>query len=73
MKSKHIVAVKVPWQCSSQWNALKQMLTTNLHLDKLAAAWVDFTSHSMLEGTVLEDILCQLGESHPIPSYIEFF
>ena len=73
MESKHIVAVKEPWRCSSRWNALKQMLTTNSRLDKLAAARVDFTSHGMLEGTVLKDILRQLGESHPIPSYIEFF
>ena len=70
---KHIVAVKEPWHHSSQWNALKQMLTTNSHLDKPAATWVDFTSCSMLEGTGLENILCQLGESHLIPSYIEFF
>ena len=73
MELKHIVAVKEPWHHSSQWNALKQMLTTNSHLDKLAATWVDFTSCSMLEGTVLENILCQLGESHLIPLYIEFF
>ena len=45
MESKHIVAVKEPWWRSSCWNALKQMLTTNSCLDKLAAAWVDFTSH----------------------------
>ena len=72
-ESKHIVAVKKPWRHSSRWNALKQMLTTNSRLDKLAAARVDFTSRGMLEGTVLKDILRQLGESHPIPSYIEFF
>ena len=72
-ESKHIVAVKEPWWRSSQWNTLKQILTTNSRLDKLAAARVDFTSRGMLEGTVLEDILRQLGESHPIPSYIEFF
>ena len=62
MEPKHIVAVKEPWQCSSRWNALKQMLTTNSCLDKLVATQVDFTSCGMLEGTVLEDILHQLGE-----------
>ena len=37
------------------------MLTTNSHLDKLAAALVDFTSCGMLKGMVLEAILSQLG------------
>ena len=40
------------------------MLTTNTHLDELAAAQVDFASHGMLEGTVLDGILSELGESH---------
>ena len=44
---------------------LKEMLTTNSHNDKLAAACVDFGSHGMLEGTVLQDTLHQLSESHP--------
>ena len=57
MELKYIVAVKEPWQHSSWWNALKQVLTTNPHLDKLAATWVDFTSCGMLEGTVLESLL----------------
>ena len=62
-ESKHIVAVKEPWQRSSRWQALRQMLTTNSHLDKLAAAWVDFASHGMLEGTVVVGVLSQLGKS----------
>ena len=62
-ESKHIKAVKEPWCQSSHWSVLKQMLTTNSHLDKLAAAWVDFASHGMLEGTVLEGILSWLGWS----------
>jgi hypothetical protein len=41
-ESKHIVAVKRPWRRSSRYKALKQMLTTNERLDKLAAAWIDF-------------------------------
>ena len=73
MEFKHIVAVKEPWQHLGWWDTLRQVLTTNSHLDKLAAAWVDFTSCGMLAGTVLEDILCQLGESLLIPLYIEFF
>ena len=62
-ESKHIKAMKEPWHWSSHWNALNQMLTTNSCLDKLAAAWVDFASHGMLKGTVLEGILSQLGWS----------
>ncbi|KAF8802624.1 hypothetical protein BYT27DRAFT_7215275 [Phlegmacium glaucopus] len=41
-ESKHIKAVKEPWQRSSCLEVLSQMLLTNQHLDKLAAAHVDF-------------------------------
>ena len=40
-ESKHIKAVKKPWQCSNHFEALGQMLVTNQRLDKLAAAQVD--------------------------------
>lgn len=66
-ESKHIKAVKEPWRQSSRWNALKQMLTTNSRLDKLAAARVDFASRGMLEGTALEGVLNHLGESCAVP------
>ena len=62
-ESKHIKAVKEPWRRSSRWNVLRQMLKTNSHLDKLAAVRADFASRGMLEGTVLESIFRQLGES----------
>ena len=39
------------------------MLTTNSRLDRLAAAQVDFASHGMLEGMVLDDVLNQIGKS----------
>ena len=42
------------------------MLTTNSRLDKLVAAQVDFASHGMLEGMVLEGVLRQLGEYHAV-------
>ncbi|KAG0694214.1 hypothetical protein DFH29DRAFT_815591, partial [Suillus ampliporus] len=32
-ESKHIKAVKEPWQCLSKFNALGQMVRTNTHLD----------------------------------------
>ena len=65
-ESKHIDVVKEPWRWSSHWEVLKQMLTTNSSNDKLEAACVDFASHGMLEGTILEDIHHQLSESHLI-------
>jgi len=48
-KLKHIKAVKEPWQRSSHYEALVQMLVTNQHLDKLAAARVDFQACGMLD------------------------
>jgi hypothetical protein len=50
-ESKHIKAVKEPWQGSSRYEALSQMLLTNQHLDKLTAAQADFAEHGMLCGT----------------------
>ena len=38
------------------------MITTNSHLDKLAAVHIDFASCGMLQGLVLEDVLGQLGK-----------
>ncbi|KAG1888765.1 hypothetical protein F4604DRAFT_1877254 [Suillus subluteus] len=55
--SKHIKAVKEPWRCSSRFKALSQMLLTNQHLDKLAAARVDFEAHGMLCGSCLPDFI----------------
>ncbi|KAF9038038.1 hypothetical protein BJ165DRAFT_1416799 [Panaeolus papilionaceus] len=49
-ESKHIKAVKEPWQRSSRFEALSQMLLTNQRLDKLAVAKVDFMARSMLCG-----------------------
>ena len=42
MESKHIKAVKEPWRRSNKFHALGQMLLTNQHLEKLAAAAIDF-------------------------------
>ena len=64
MELKHIKVVKEPWWWSGCWDAIKQMLTTNTHLNKLAAAWVNFVSHGMLEGMVLDGILSKLGDYH---------
>ena len=63
-ESKHIKAVKEPWQQSNHYEALGQMLLTNQRLDKLAAARIDFTHRGMLDGTVLSATLKMIGESY---------
>jgi hypothetical protein len=50
-ESKHIQAVEKPWRRSNRYDALEQMLNTNLRLDKLATCQVDFSSRGMLSGT----------------------
>src|SRR5882724_11384715 len=60
-ESKHIKAVKKPWQCSNHFNALGQMLLTNQWLDKLAATHVNFAHHRMLQGTPFDWALSRLG------------
>ncbi|KIK16382.1 hypothetical protein PISMIDRAFT_113503 [Pisolithus microcarpus 441] len=61
-ESKHVKAVKKPYQCTNKYRALGQMLLINQHLDKLAALWVDFDSQGMLEGTCLSAVLNHLGK-----------
>ncbi|KAF8233253.1 hypothetical protein L208DRAFT_1163801, partial [Tricholoma matsutake] len=51
-ESKHIKAIKEPWQHSS-CNEPLQMLLTNQQLDKLAAACVNFASRKMLDGSLM--------------------
>jgi hypothetical protein len=61
MELKHIKAIKKPWHRSNHFNAIGQMLLTNQWLDKLAASHVNFTSHGMLKGTCLTDILANFS------------
>ena len=61
-ESKHIDAVKNPYRCSNRHKALGQMLLTNQCLDKLEAAYVDFTVCGMLEDTCLSEALRTIGE-----------
>jgi hypothetical protein len=56
-ESKHIKAVKEPWQRSNRFNAIGQMLLTNQRLDKLAAARVDFVDRGMLDTDPFAGIL----------------
>ena len=60
-ESKHIKAVKEPWQRSSRFDAMGQMLVTNQRLDKLAASHIDFASRGMLKGTCLSEMLYKFG------------
>ncbi|KAF8222300.1 hypothetical protein L208DRAFT_1323403, partial [Tricholoma matsutake] len=59
-ESKHIKAVKEPWQRSSRFEVLSQMLLTNQCLDKLVAAHVDFTDRGMLKDTCLSLVWDQI-------------
>ncbi|KAJ7737601.1 hypothetical protein DFH07DRAFT_779284 [Mycena maculata] len=52
-ESKHIKVVKEPWQHSSRYKALPQMLVMLTCLDKLATACCDFTVRGMMTSTVL--------------------
>ncbi|KAH9918786.1 uncharacterized protein B0H18DRAFT_957786 [Fomitopsis serialis] len=56
-ESKHIRAVKQPWQRSSRNNPLPEMLRTNQRLDKLSAARSIFANRHMLDGDVLADAM----------------
>jgi hypothetical protein len=51
-ESKHIKAVKEPWQRSSHFKALNQMLLTNSRMDKLSTASRAHTELSMMDGTM---------------------
>ena len=65
MEWKHIKAVTKPYWRSSHYEALSQMLLINQCLNKLAAAWVDFQRHVMLNGTCLShalQLVHQLGK-----------
>ncbi|KAG1730650.1 uncharacterized protein EDB91DRAFT_1239049 [Suillus paluster] len=64
-ESKHIKAIKEPWWHSSQYKALSQMLVTNQHLDKLAAAQTDFTTRGMLDRTCLSAAINALEDAEP--------
>ncbi|KDQ49176.1 hypothetical protein JAAARDRAFT_88377, partial [Jaapia argillacea MUCL 33604] len=64
---KHIKAVKEPWRCSSRFKALKEMLQTNCHLDKMASARHHFMTHGMMEGTTLTYTAKMLRGERPEP------
>jgi len=71
-ESKHIKAMKRPYHRSSHNKSLGQMLVTNQHIDKLAAARVNFSECGMLDGsnltgTLLEVTLSRFSDN-PIPS-----
>jgi hypothetical protein len=66
-----IKAIKEPWHRSSHYKALGQMLLTNQWLDKLVASHVDFTKHSMMQGTCLQSVLSGLHESLDLPCDVQ--
>ncbi|KIK99615.1 hypothetical protein PAXRUDRAFT_131650, partial [Paxillus rubicundulus Ve08.2h10] len=60
-KSKHIHAVKKPYQHTNKFRALGQMWVINQCLDKIAAAHANFSNHGMLKGSVLLETLGLIG------------
>ncbi|KAL1663475.1 hypothetical protein GGF50DRAFT_115990 [Schizophyllum commune] len=66
-ESKHIKAVKEPWRRSSRNNALGQMLTTNVRLDKMHAARLAFEKRGMMAGTTSSYTDCILSGHVPQP------
>ena len=66
-ESKHIQAVKKPWHQSSRYHALQQMLVTNMHQDKLAAARSVFTQKGMMQGSTMAYTAMSLQGNQPPP------
>jgi hypothetical protein len=66
-ESKHIKAVKEPWQRSNHFEALGQMLLTNQRLDKLAVARIDFRARGMLGAHPIGEIDLELPLPLPVP------
>ena len=66
-ESKHIKAVKKPWRRSNRYNALPQMLLTNMRQDKLAAARSVFVQKGMMQGTTTAYTAMALRGERPPP------
>ncbi|KAI5988134.1 hypothetical protein EDC04DRAFT_2993249 [Pisolithus marmoratus] len=63
-ESKHIKAVKWPYQRTNHFQALRQILRINKRLDKFAAVQADFKKHGMLGGNCLSNVLGNLEHTH---------
>ena len=63
---KHIKAVKKPWHWSSWYQALPQMLLTNVCQDKLTVAQSVFTQKGMMQGSTLVYMTLVLHGKHPL-------
>ena len=70
-ESKHIVAVKKPWRCSSRYNALSQMLRRISREEKLDAARCEFTKQGMMDGSVFSYTAMIIGGGEPKPPEVE--
>ncbi|KAG6330705.1 hypothetical protein ID866_8381 [Astraeus odoratus] len=53
MESKHIKAVKEPWNCLNCFEALGWMLMMNKHLDKLSAFHIHYTHGGWLSNSLI--------------------
>lgn len=59
-ESKHIHAVKVPWQRSNRYKALHQMLQTITRSDKMAALAENLRDQGLLQGLTTSYMLSQM-------------
>ena len=73
MESKHIKVVKEPYQCSSHFEALSQMLLTNQMIDKLAACCINLTTRNMLDGLCLAPVINPIIPMPPLVGIIRGF
>ncbi|KAF9525988.1 hypothetical protein CPB83DRAFT_870662 [Crepidotus variabilis] len=67
MESKHIVAVKKPWRCSSRTDPLPQMLRRVTREEKLEAVCRHFSKQGMMAGDTLSYTTMELAGELPDP------
>ena len=70
-ESKHIVAVKKPWRCSSRYLCLGQMLLRISREEKPPAARREFTKQGMMEGSTYSYTAMLLEGGAPEPPALE--
>ncbi|KAI5984115.1 hypothetical protein F5J12DRAFT_907962 [Pisolithus orientalis] len=62
-ESKHIKAIKQPYQCTNCFQALRQMLLLKQRLNKLITMHTDFKEHGMLNELFLSHVLGALEQA----------
>ncbi|KAL1675203.1 hypothetical protein EV122DRAFT_292873 [Schizophyllum commune] len=70
-ESTHIKAVKEPWRRSSRHDALSQMLTTNVRLDKINVTRLSFQERGMVHGMTSSHKSTVLAGKQPDPRELQ--